>query len=119
MPKMATEKHIAFVDDVMMKLDSKAAIRWEEAIDTASNLNFQNFQRILTALGIDDKPYKLKGLLVDQSLVYKRHSIAHGVREEVDKVSYDNVYKTILGLLEQLKTDLLHLAGAKTYMRSA
>ena len=93
-----------------------ATLEWESSADIQSNLSSQNLIEILCLLGLDAKNYLPKGQLLDQKLVKKRNSIAHGRQTDVELEDYFGLHDEIVQLVENFRTDVENAAVLGTYL---
>lgn len=78
------------------------------------------FKEIAATIGIDDTPYILKKMLIDQRLLGNRNKIAHGERfEALDGVStvsdYLELHMTVLELIDQFASNIKEAANNMDY----
>lgn len=78
------------------------------------------FKEIAATIGIDDTPYILKKMLIDQRLLGNRNKIAHGERfEALDGVStvsdYLELHMTVLELIDQFANNIKEAANNMDY----
>ncbi len=111
----ANEKAIEFVLDQM---DKPAKITLGSAIDTESNLTSKVFDNIATSLSISRSAYETKYNLIDQSLVLRRHKIAHGEFLDIDAKEWRALAAEILALMRAFKTDIENAATLRLYRRA-
>nr|WP_152332337.1 MAE_28990/MAE_18760 family HEPN-like nuclease [Micromonospora purpureochromogenes] len=58
--------------------ESRMFLPSKDGVDTQSNLNSDVTCDILRSLGLDPKPFEIKSMLIDYSLLRARNKIAHG-----------------------------------------
>ena len=78
------------------------------------------FKEIAATIGIDDNPYMLKKMLIDQRLLGNRNKIAHGERlETLDGISnpsdYIELHKTIIELIDKFAQNIKDAAQNEDY----
>jgi RiboL-PSP-HEPN len=110
----ANEKAVDFVLDQM---DKPAKITLASAIDTESNLTSKVFDNIAISLSISPTAYEAKYNLIDQSLVLRRHKIAHGEYLDIDAKEWRDLSREILSLMRAFKTDIENAATLRLYHR--
>ncbi|QWG71334.1 hypothetical protein EXW50_10675 [Bacillus mycoides] len=97
-------------------------------VNTESNLKSSALDEILFTLGIDKQPFELKYQLIDEKLLKSRNSIAHGVNvnfigdstnqaEQIAKNNYNELYKSVLDLMDLFKEKILEMAEDKQYLK--
>ncbi|WP_201580502.1 MAE_28990/MAE_18760 family HEPN-like nuclease [Psychrobacter sp. Pi2-52] len=87
-----------------------------------SNINSEQFFGILRILCIDmSSPiieyFDLKGNFLDETIVGKRNSIAHGNYTEIDFEMYRSIHEVILTMLDKYATLLLDAAENEDYLK--
>ena len=115
-----TSVHKKFIDDIYLKKDEESQIPYKNVIKTDSNLKMEVFKEIAATIGIDDTPYILKKMLIDQRLLGYRNKIAHGERfEALDGVStvsdYLELHMTVLELIDQFANNIKEAANNMDY----
>ena len=112
--------HTTIVLDVLQKQADKARIPVDGVIKTASNLNSSIFVEIMATIGLDDSQYQSSYKLIDEILVSKRNSIAHGERLEalsLDESRYFEIHEKVLNLLIQFATDISNAASLRLFLQ--
>lgn len=109
--------HCQIVDFLLNNLNQRAAIPENDIIKTGSNLNSNILKEILTTVGLDYKEYELKNNLLDTVLLKNRNSIAHGEYIALDEVNYNDLYKDILAIMDDIKTRLSNSVVLESYKR--
>lgn len=84
-------------------------------MDTGSNLNSVRFSGILASVGIDGDRYSAYFNLIDELLLGRRNSIAHGQFLNVDAQSFEETFKSTLMIMRWFKDDLENAASLGTY----
>jgi hypothetical protein len=113
-----SQLNIASVDFLRDGLSKKSQMKIDTAIDTESNLNAAVFQNILHAVGIETSPYEAKAHLIDESLLKRRNTIAHGEYIDVAKEDWSNLADEVLAVLRQFKTDIENAMALSTFKRA-
>lgn len=101
---------IKAIEELFSDLDKKSEIPYNYAIATYSKLNTETLEEICLIIGIDSDKYSTKKGIIDEQLVNKRNSIAHGELLKITPSDAINVHKQILEILEMFKTDVLNRA---------
>jgi hypothetical protein len=109
--------NIAAFDFILDKLDEVATMNLASAINTESNLTSKVFENIASSLDINSDAYDTKFNLIDESLVKRRNSIAHGEYLEISGKEYGELAAEIVGLMRSYKTDLENAASLQSYKR--
>lgn len=111
--------NIAAFDFVLGRLDEVAQMNLSSAINTESNLTSKVFENIAISLDIDPSSYDTKFNLIDESLVKRRNSIAHGEYLAISGKEYSDLSAEVVALMRLFKTDLENAASLESYRRTA
>ena len=98
-------------------LDERASIDWERSVQTGANLNSARFAQILCLIGRDGKEYKSSNQLLDQKLLGKRNSVAHGRPVEIDADDYAELHAEIIRLMDMFRDDVENAAALGNFRR--
>jgi hypothetical protein len=101
---------------VLSSLKQKASVPWKRAVQTRSNLNSEVFVNIASAIGLSTAPYEPRFNLIDESLLKRRNTIAHGQWLDVDEAGFLSLTEEVITLLRAFKTDLQNAASLKSYL---
>lgn len=104
---------------ILQNLDEVAVLSLHSAINTESNLTSKVFENIASSLDIDAAGYDTKFNMIDESLVKRRNSIAHGEYLAISGKEYVELATEIVGLMRNYKTDLENAASLESYKRPA
>jgi MAE_28990/MAE_18760-like HEPN len=105
------------VEFLITKLGEKLPLNLSNAVDTESNLQSKVFDNIATSLDIETTSYQTSYNLIDQSLVRKRNSIAHGEFLDLKVTDLQVLTDEILTLMDCYKTDISNAAATKKFQR--
>jgi len=111
--------HKRFVDAMLEMLDDPSNRNLQDAIDARGNLNYNALSDILVAVGVDETPYATKKAVIDEKLLSRRNSVAHGDFLPIDADEYSNLHAQVLDLIDRLRTDLENAAVMRSYLRHA
>jgi len=118
------------VNDAPKVWSTRSRIKWEEAINTESNLNSKVFRNILEIIGLDYLPiYQLRNIVIDEKLLKHRNSLAHG--EKYILINTDDFLETytlmlggrnregdeIEGIIPRFADQILEAVQTKRYKR--
>jgi hypothetical protein len=101
-----SQLNVTLVDFLREGLAGKSKLKIDTAINTESNLSASVFANILEAVGFETAPYEAKAKLIDESLLKRRNTIAHGDYIDVAKDDWVKLADEILQMLRQFKTDI-------------
>jgi len=107
------------IDFILDQMNKPAKITLASAIDTESNLTSKVFDNIAVSLAISPSAYETKYNLIDQSLVGRRHRIAHGEYLDISAEEWRDLANEVLSMMRQFKTDIENAATLKLYKRPA
>lgn len=111
----ASIKNIRVTDFLLKELNNKAKLFYKGIINTQSNLNSALFEEIITSIGIDAIPYKVKYKLIDEDLLKRRNQIAHGEYLNIDIKGYRKLSKNVIDLIRHYKTDIENSISLESY----
>lgn len=111
--------NIEVLDFVMSEMDQPAKMALSNAIRTESNLTSTVFRNIAQSINVSIKQYEPRFPLIDESLVGRRNSIAHGEYLGLEPGEFIQLADEILLMMRWYKTDLENAATLKEYRRAA
>ena len=94
---------------------SRSFIPYKGGIDTRSNLRFEVFKEIYESLGLSWHAYELKKVMIDTKLVGKRNAIAHGRYIDVQPSDVEELFNSVIELMEQIKDQIFDCAMNSKY----
>lgn len=109
---------IEVVDFIRNKGSTRASFELKHAIDTKSNLNSEVFASIAKALNLPVGHYETRYNFIDESLVAKRNSVAHGEYLDINADDWKEIAGEVLKLLRQFKDDVQNCASEGNYRKS-
>lgn len=107
---------VTAMEFVMSKMDERASFGWRGRVSSGGNLNYERFQSIAAAVGIDITRYETRRNFVNESLVKRRNEIAHGALGDLTLKGFTDVANEVLVLLRWFKTDLENSIALKAYL---
>ncbi|WP_036300546.1 MAE_28990/MAE_18760 family HEPN-like nuclease [Methylomarinum vadi] len=110
--------NIMSVDFMRNKMSQTAVFPKEGVINTKSNLNSEVLKEILSLIGISETPYLTKSNFIDESLLARRNSIAHGEYIDVTQDSYKEISDEVIGLMRSFKNDIENHASLELFKRT-
>lgn len=96
--------------------NNRGQIPYKGGVDTKSNLWFHVFREIFESLGLSWHRYELKRKLIDTKLVSKRNAIAHGKYIDVIPGDVDELFDSIIELMDEIKGQILDCAANDEYL---
>jgi len=113
--KKGKKGNIISVDFIRNKMGEIATFPKEGVINSKSNLNSDVLDEILGIIGISKLPYSTKSNFIDESLLGRRNSIAHGEYIDVTPSSYKEISDVVVSLLRCFKNDIENHASLGLY----
>lgn len=107
--------NIKSIGFIISNLSQRANFDPDSCITTKSNLNYELFENILFATGIEKEKYETKNNFIDITLLKRRNSIAHGEFLDVDLNDFFEICEEVTNLLRSFKTDIENSISLKTY----
>lgn len=112
-----SKHNIEVLDFVFAEMDKRAKMSMSSAIDTESNLTSKVFANIATSIDISISPYETKFNLIDESLVKRRNSVAHGEYLDLSSSEFSALADEVLQMMRSYKTDIENAATLESYKR--
>lgn len=97
-------------------LSGKSKIPYKNSIITKSNLSSEVFKEIICTLNLDHKHYDTKKNLIDEKLLKKRNSIAHGEFLDINLQSHNELHTELINMMDLFMNLLCNLATTKAYL---
>ena len=98
------------------KMSERSLIKYTNRI-TTSNLSSSVFKEIVCMLGFNYTFYASKEVLIDEKLLKKRNTIAHGNYLDIDGKDYDELHTEIIGIMDTFRNEIDNSASTKKYYR--
>ena len=108
------ESQTNILNGLINDFGNRSNIPHKDVIKTKSNLKFHVFKEILYIIGIDETLFIQYEELIND-LVDARNHIAHGQYLRVDKLTFDNIYKETIVVMDKLKTEIENSAILEKY----
>jgi hypothetical protein len=110
--------NIEAFDFLLGEMDKPAKLLLKSAVDTESNLTSKVFANIAASLDISTISYETKFNMIDESLVRRRNSIAHGEYLDLGRDDFLTLADDIIQMMRDYKTDLENAASMESYKRT-
>lgn len=101
------------------EMNASARISYRNFVDTESNLKSSVFDRIARSVGVDVNNYMHLYPFIDETIVNKRNSIAHGEYLDIDADEYKRISDKVFELIRCYKTDIENIAVQRTFTRKS
>lgn len=111
------EAAIQLVDALIEKMNECAAIRYKNSIRTESNLSSIVFDNIAKSVGVDVSSYLHLYPFIDETILNKRNSIAHGESMDVGLDEFKRISDRVVDLMRMYKTDIANIACLRSFAR--
>lgn len=113
-----SQLNVTLVDFLREGLAAKSKLKIDTAINTESNLSASVLDNILQAIGFATTPYETKANLINESLLKRRNTIAHGEYIDVSKDEWGILADEVLQMLRQFKSDIENAMVLSVFKRS-
>lgn len=110
--------NIEVLDFVMSEMDQPAKMALSNAIRTEANLTSNVFRNIATSIDVSITQYESRFPLIDESLVGRRNSIAHGEYLGLKPGEFIQLADDVQMMMRWYKTDLQNAATLGKYKRA-
>jgi len=114
-----TSKSLCNLLQSLEKVSDNKFSKYENAINTGSNLSFERFKEIACILNIDYSLYESRAMILNERLLEARNTIAHGQHQWLTKdlEDYREIEETIRDFMETFRNQLINLAVTKSYLK--
>ena len=112
---------IAALESVVGAQAARAKLRRAISIGTESNLSSSVFMDMACWLGLDVGRYETKWHFIDDRLLKRRNSIAHGSGEELvlTQDEFEGLVYDVVQLLRWFKTDIENAVSTEAFRRGS
>lgn len=110
---------VGALEFVRSNMDEQAKLKVNSVVRTESNLSSKVFSNIGVAIGLDLQWYEPRYNLIDESLLKRRNSIAHGEYLDVAADGFWSLANEVILLLRSFKTDIENAVALKAYRVAA
>lgn len=78
----------------------------QKAINTESNLNSKNLEKIAKSVGVNFSDFETRLQFIDRSFVAERHAIAHGEGRQISEEDFLKLEKDVVTLMDIFKKNI-------------
>lgn len=110
--------NIESIEYILEGLNKTAKLQIESAINTESNLKSHVFENIAISIGIDTIKYEPSYNFIDESLLKRRNTIAHGDYLDIDANAFEEIKNRVVMLMDWFRTDLENSAINKSFKKN-
>jgi len=103
------------MDFIRLELKERSIIPYKDIIRTGSNLSSSILREITCVLGIDYSLYETKQVLIDEKLLARRNTIAHGEYLQLDKDDYLELHSQVVGMMDTFRNQIDNCAAQENY----
>jgi len=103
------------IDFIRLELKERSIIPYKDIIRTGSNLSSSILREITCVLGIDYSLYETKQVLIDEKLLARRNTIAHGEYLQLDKDDYLELHSQVVGMMDTFRNQIDNCAAQENY----
>lgn len=103
------------IDFIRLELKERSIIPYKDIIRTSSNLSSSLLREITCVLGIDYSLYETKQVLIDEKLLARRNTIAHGEYLQLDKDDYLELHSQVVGMMDTFRNQIDNCAAQENY----
>jgi MAE_28990/MAE_18760-like HEPN len=97
--------------------NEKSNVPYEGIVSTASNLSSSILREIICILGLDYSFYESKENLIDEKLLKRRNTIAHGEYLSLNREEYLELHEQVLLMMEDFRNQIENNAVLESYRR--
>jgi len=111
----AISAHLRITEFYRDQMESRSSIPYRDAIATRSNLSSRVLREILEVLGLDTAPFATKAVLIDELLVDRRNSVAHGEYLLVTLDGFHHISSEVLAMMDEFFMQVSNAAAVRRY----
>lgn len=108
--------HLEVTDFYLEHLNDRCTLPYKDGISTQANLSSRVLRDILDALGLDYSDFATKEKLLDELLLKKRNTIAHGEYLLATVGDYLEIHGQVLEMIEVFRIQVENAAALKRYL---
>jgi hypothetical protein len=110
-------QHHDLVENLINGAHKEAELSASRSMETKSNLSSAVLAEIFATLGLDHSEFESKSAMIDEQLLERRNTVAHGEYLSIDKESYLSAHSGVVEMLERIRTLIENAAALKKYLR--
>jgi hypothetical protein len=103
------------IDFIRSQLDEPSSVPYKDIVQTGSNLSSSILREITCLLSLDYSLYETKQVLIDEKLLSRRNSIAHGNFLQLDKQDYLELHEQVVGMMDVFRNQVENCATCESY----
>jgi hypothetical protein len=111
--------HLEVADFLINQQGNRSTIPYKGTISARGNLSSRMLREIIETLGLDYTPFATKEALIDEALLERRNTIAHGEYLPLSLEHYVDVSEKVLSMLEEVTTQITNAAVLGLYRRAS
>jgi hypothetical protein len=82
-----------------------------------SNLNYEIFRDACLLTNVNIGSFELTEKFIDEELLTRRNTIAHGKRLDIQLTDFEEVYRKVIEIMTTFKTEVSNSAALKRYLQ--
>jgi hypothetical protein len=102
---------------ILHRSTEKSNLPYKGIVFTGSNLSSSILREIICLLGLDYSLFELKENSIDERLLGRRNTIAHGEYLSLDRVEYLELHEQVLEMMENFRDQIENSAVSGSYRR--
>jgi hypothetical protein len=105
---------------ILHKSSQRSQIPYQGIVSTNANLSSSILREIVCLLGLDYSVFEPEQKLIDDKLLNRRNTIAHGEslpHLSLDRDEYNEIHQKVLFMMENFRTQIENSATLETYRR--
>ena len=103
---------------MLTQMNQKISLPYKDVVSTSANLSAVILREIVCLLGLDYSFYETKEVIINEQLLKRRNSIAHGEYLSLERQEYQQLHDEILAMMENFRTQVENHASQKLYLRN-
>lgn len=104
------------LNTLINKFDNDAFLPNDAPLKTSS-LKYEIFRDACLLTNVSIASFELTDKFIDEQLVNRRNTIAHGKRLDIQLADFEEVYRKVIDIMTIFKTEVSNSAALKRYLR--